>query len=271
MSGTGSEPQDRPAAVLAGRHALVTGASRGIGRAVALRLASMGASVSLVARDRDALAACERELAARGAGVATFAADVTDRAAVAEVVAEAERMLGRPSILVNNAGAAESAPFERTDAALLARMLEINLISVFGVTRAVLPRMRAAGYGRIVNVASTAGVTGYRYVTAYCAAKHGVVGLTRALALELAASGITVNAVCPGYTDTDLIAGAVRGIAAQTGRTQEEARAELVRVNPQGRLVVPAEVAAAVGWLCLPEAAAVTGQAIVIAGGEVMP
>jgi NAD(P)-dependent dehydrogenase (short-subunit alcohol dehydrogenase family) len=178
--------------------------------------------------------------------------------------------LEAPSVLVNNAGAAESAPFSRTDVDLLERMLAVNVKGAFLCTQAVLPAMLAAKYGRIVNIASTAGLTGYAYVSAYVAAKHALVGFTRALALETAKSGVTVNAVCPGFTDTDLVARSVQTIAAKTGRSPDEARAELAKTNPMGRLVTPQEVAAAVGFLCLPDAAAVTGQAIVVAGGEVM-
>ena len=178
--------------------------------------------------------------------------------------------LGAVDILVNNAGAAESAPFAKTGLDMLERMLAVNLKAAFFCTQAVLPGMLAAKAGRIVNIASTAGLTGYPYVSAYVAAKHALVGLTRALALETARSGVTVNAVCPGFTDTDLVARAVETITAKTGRSTEAARAELAKTNPMGRLVTPQEVASAVAYLCLPGAGAVTGQAIVVAGGEVM-
>jgi NAD(P)-dependent dehydrogenase (short-subunit alcohol dehydrogenase family) len=177
---------------------------------------------------------------------------------------------GRVDILVNNAGQAESAPLAKTDLALWQRMLAANLTGTFLCTREALPEMAARGAGRVVNVASTAGLVGYAYVAAYCAAKHGVVGLTRAAALECAKTGVTVNAVCPGYTETDIVAAAVANIVAKTGKSEAEARAALVARNPQGRMVQPAEVAAAVLWLCLPAAASVTGQAIAVAGGEVM-
>ena len=177
---------------------------------------------------------------------------------------------GPVAILVNNAGAAESAPFVRTSLALLRRMLEVNLIGTFLCSRAALPDMLEAGFGRIVNVASIAGLKGAAYVSAYCAAKHGVIGLTRALALETATKGITVNAVCPSYTDTDMTRAAVANIVAKTGRSAADAEMELVRKNPQGRLIRPEEVAATVLWLCAPGAEAITGQAIAVAGGEVM-
>jgi NAD(P)-dependent dehydrogenase (short-subunit alcohol dehydrogenase family) len=198
--------------------------------------------------------------------VAWQAVDVTDADSVAGAFARA----GAADILVNNAGQAASSPFMRTDAAMWQRMLDVNLTGAYHCIQAALPAMLDAGWGRIVNVASTAGLTGYRYVAAYCAAKHGLVGLTRALALELAAKGITVNAVCPGYTETDIVHEAVANIVRKTGRTESQARAELAAGNPQGRLVQPEEVAHAVAMLCMPAASAMNGQAIAVAGGEVM-
>jgi NAD(P)-dependent dehydrogenase (short-subunit alcohol dehydrogenase family) len=252
---------------LAGRHALVTGAGRGIGAAVAARLSALGASVTLVARTRAALEAA----AARCDGpTCVQCADVTDAGAVRAAFAAATRALGPVEILVNNAGAAESAPFARIDRAQWERMLAVNLTGVLNCIQAALPAMTNRGWGRIVNIASTAGLKGYAYAAAYCAAKHGVVGLTRALALETAKRGITVNAVCPGYTDTDLVAEAVASIRRQTGRSESEALAELTRGSPQGRLIRPEEVAHAVAWLCLPGSESITGQCIAVAGGEVM-
>ena len=248
---------------LHGKHAIVTGASRGIGLAIARTLAAQGARVTLMARDEDALAAAAGAI---GAAAGWQPLDVADPASVAAAFARA----GAADILVNNAGQAASAPFGRTDDALWQRMLDVNLTGVYRCIGAALPAMLDAGWGRIVNVASTAGLTGYRYVAAYCAAKHGLVGLTRALALEVAAQGVTVNAVCPGFTDTDIVRDAIANIVRMTGRTADEARAELAAGNPQGRLVRPDEVAHAVAWLCMPDAAALNGQAIAVAGGEVM-
>jgi NAD(P)-dependent dehydrogenase (short-subunit alcohol dehydrogenase family) len=248
---------------LSGKHAIVTGASRGIGLAIARKLHTHGARVTLMARDADALRAAALEL---GGATSWQVADVTDQASVLEAFARA----GAAAILVNNAGQASSSPFMKTDAALWQRMLDANLNGAFHCIQAALPAMLDAGWGRIVNVASTAGLTGYRYVAAYCAAKHGLVGLTRALALELASKGITVNAVCPGYTETDIVREAVANIARKTGRSPDAARAELAAANPQGRLVRPEEVAHAVAWICMPEAAAMNGQAIAVAGGELM-
>jgi NAD(P)-dependent dehydrogenase (short-subunit alcohol dehydrogenase family) len=192
--------------------------------------------------------------------------DVAD----ADAVRQAFGALPPVHVLVNNAGQAESAPVSRTSDALWERMLAVNLSGTFYCTRAVLDGMRQAGWGRVVNIASTAGQRGYAYVAAYAAAKHGVVGFTRSLALEVAAAGITVNAVCPGFTDTDMLARSVANIVEKTGRSEAEARAQLAALNPQRRFVTPDDVAASVAWLCTDGAAAVTGQSISVSGGEVM-
>jgi NAD(P)-dependent dehydrogenase (short-subunit alcohol dehydrogenase family) len=251
---------------LEGRHAVVTGGGSGIGRAVALALADAGASVSLIGRRREPL----EETAADLPRCHLAVGDVTDPEAMAQAIRSAEAAHGLVSILVNNAGMAESAPLARTDPAMVRRILAVNLEGVFNTTRIVLPGMVESGWGRVVNVASTAALKGMAYVSAYCAAKHGVIGMTRAVALETAATGVTVNAVCPGYTDTDLVDAAVARIHAKTGRDRDSIVAELIRDMPQRRLILPKEVAEVVRFLCRPDAGAMTGQAIAVAGGEVM-
>lgn len=248
------------------RHALVTGGGRGIGAAIALRLAADGFRVSVLGRRLDVVQA----LAAQAPDqLHAVAADVVDSAQVSAALAQARDRFGPVQVLVNNAGQAESAPFLKMDALLWKRMLDVNLTGTMLCTQGALPDMLTAGWGRIVNVASTAGQVGYAYVSAYCAAKHGVIGLTRSLALELATKGITANAVCPGYTDTDIVRQGIERVVAKTGRSAEAALAEFVKSNPQGRMVQPAEVADAVSWLCGASAGAVTGQAISVSGGEV--
>ncbi|OVZ62983.1 3-hydroxyacyl-CoA dehydrogenase [Pigmentiphaga sp. NML080357] len=253
---------------LDGKHALVTGGARGIGLAIARELLRQGAAVTLTGRDEAALDAAVATLAPLGIA-RRVRMDVADPASVGQGMADAARTAGRIDILVNNAGQAESAAVGKTDDALWARMLAVNLSGTFYCSRAVLPGMLEAGWGRIVNVASTAGLIGYTYTAAYCASKHGVVGLTRAMALEVAAKGVTVNAVCPGFTETDLGREAIANISARTGRSEAESKAALAAFNPQKRLVQPDEVANAAVWLCLPASAAMNGQAIAVAGGEV--
>jgi NAD(P)-dependent dehydrogenase (short-subunit alcohol dehydrogenase family) len=248
----------------ASAHALVTGGSRGIGREIARTLKLAGATVTIVGRHAATLEAA----LADGCADHMAVADVADQGALSIAIRNAA---GRQpiDILIANAGTAESAPFAKSDPALFRRMIDINFMGVVHAVQAALPAMKGRPYGRIVMIASTAGLKGYPYVSAYVAAKHAVVGLMRSLALELAPTNVTVNAVCPGFTDTDLVAGSIENIINKTGRSREQAAAELARHNPQGRLVTPKEVADAVIWLCGTGAAAVTGQAITVAGGEV--
>jgi NAD(P)-dependent dehydrogenase (short-subunit alcohol dehydrogenase family) len=247
----------------AGRHVVVTGGGKGIGLAIASAFSALGEMVSVVGRDGAALDAAVAQGKARRAIVA----DVTDAASVRAAVetAEGERPV---DILVNNAGGVETGPFRRLDDDVFERQFALNLMGTVRMTRAVLPGMVERGFGRIINIASTAGLKGYAYVSAYVTAKHAVIGFTRALALETAKQGVTVNALCPGYTDTDLVRQSVEKVRAKTGGTAEAVLAELTAANPQRRLIAPAEVAAAALWLASPEAASVTGQAIAIDGGE---
>lgn len=245
------------------RHAVITGGGSGIGAAVARQLLEQGLRVTLMGRSLERLRAQQQAL---GPEVGIQACDVGDEASVAAAFAAA----GPVDILVNNAGQVETAPLAKTSLESWQRLLNVNLTGTFLCSRAVLPGMSERGFGRIVNVASTAALKGYAYVAAYCAAKHGVLGLTRALALETVKKGVTVNAVCPGYTETEIVAQAVQTIMAKTGRTAEAARAELAAANPQGRLIQPEEVAATVAWLVGEGSASITGQAIAVAGGEVM-
>jgi NAD(P)-dependent dehydrogenase (short-subunit alcohol dehydrogenase family) len=247
---------------LTGRHAVVTGASRGIGAAIAARLAQLGAQTTLMGRDAQALK-CE---AAHSANAQAIICDVTDPEQVDRAFAEA-RARAPISILINNAGVAESAPFLRTTDAFLDRLMAVNVTSAFRCTRAALPSMIELGWGRVVNISSIAGLHGAAYITAYCASKHALVGFTRALAAETARQGITVNAVCPGYVDTELVHKAVGAIVAKTGITADKVVGEMIRHNPQGRLIRPEEVADTVAWLCGPDAGSVSGEAIAISGG----
>lgn len=252
---------------LAGRHAVVTGASRGIGAKIAAALVADGAQVSLLGRDEAQLARVRAELDPNR--TAAIVVDVTDPTSVRNGFAAARERFGAVRVLVNNAGQAASAKFLDTDEALWNRIMAVNVTGVVLCTQQALPDMLHAGFGRIVNIASTAGLRGGAYISAYVASKHAVIGLTRSLALEYAKQNITVNAVCPGYTDTDIARDAVAKIAAKTGRSEAEALETLVATNPQRRLIRPEEIAHTVTWLCRPGTESVTGQSIVIAGGEV--
>ena len=249
-------------------HALITGASRGIGASIAAALAADGIRVSLVGRDAATLAEVAAEL---GGAERAFpiVANVADAAAVRQAFAAARAQFGPVTILVNNAGQAAAAKFTDTDEALWHRIMGVNLTGTYLCTREAVPDMLQAGFGRIVNIASTAGLRGAPYISAYATSKHAVIGLTRSLALELATRNITVNAVCPGYTDTDIVKRAIDNIMKKTGRSESEAKATLTATNPQGRLISPMEVSNAVLWLCRPGTESVTGQSIVLSGGEV--
>jgi len=243
-------------------HAVVTGGGSGIGAAIAQELLAAGARVTLMGRNAERLQAQALVL-----GEASYqVVDISDEASVKAAFAA----VGAVDILVNNAGQVETAPLKSTSLELWQRMLNVNLTGTFLCSREVASGMAQRGWGRIINVASTAALTGYAYVAAYCAAKHGVLGLTRAMALELAKKGVSVNAVCPGYTETEIIERAVETLVAKTGRSAAEARAEFAASNPQGRLVQPQEVAATVLWLAQRSSASINGQAIAVCGGETM-
>lgn len=251
---------------LNGVHALITGGGAGIGAAVAARLHAAGCVLTLVGRNGERLQASAARF---GNDAVAATADVTDDTALEAAFARGRERFGDPAILVNNAGAAHSAPVKRTSRADFEAMLAVNLTAAFTASKLALPWMLECGFGRIVNVASTAGLKGYPYVSAYVAAKHGLVGLTRALALETAGKGVTVNAVCPGFTDTNLVRDSVGVIMDRTGLGEDEARSRLVANNPQGRLVQADEVADAVAWLCSRDVGMVSGVALPVAGGEI--
>jgi len=253
-----------PGSYFSNQHAVITGGASGIGEAIAERLAETGMRITLMGRNPERLSVTAGLL-----GAASQQVDITDPDSVRQGFSAAVQANGPISILVNNAGSAESSPFSKMDGEMWDRMLAVNLTGTYLCTSAVVDAMSSAGFGRIINIASTASLKGYAYVSAYCAAKHGVLGLTRALALEMARKGVTVNAVCPGFTDTDLVARSLDTIVESTGMSREQALAELVKSNPQGRLIQPQEVAETVVWLCGEHSGSITGQAIAVAGGEI--
>jgi len=250
--------------VLDGKHVLVTGGGSGVGAAIARALSNAGAAVTVSGRRRGPL----EDIAAQLPASFAVEADVTDEASVEAMYRAAQAAYGPVDIVVANAGTAESAPFVTTERDLWERMIAVNLTGVYLTWRHGLNQMADRGWGRLISVASTAGLKGYGYVAAYCAAKHGVVGLTRAVAVETAKSGITANALCPGFTETPMLQASIANIIAKTGKTEQAARAALAASNPQGRFIQPEEVAQAALWLCGPGSDAVTGQAISISGGE---
>jgi NAD(P)-dependent dehydrogenase (short-subunit alcohol dehydrogenase family) len=251
---------------LAGKHAMVTGAGRGIGAAIARGLAAAGARVSLLGRDEAALKSLADEL---GGDAAPLVADITKAAAVDQAFATARKRFGLVHLLINNAGQAASAKFTDTDEALWNRIFAVNLTGTYLCARQALPDMLRESFGRVINIASIAGLQGAPYISAYASSKHAVIGLTRSLALEYAAQNITVNAVCPGYVNTDMTRQTVANIVAKTGRSEREALDALLAANSQRRLIEAREVADTVMRLCGPGAESVTGQSIVLAGGEV--
>jgi len=250
---------------LDGRHALITGGGTGIGAAIAHALAGAGASVSIAGRRRAPL----EEVAASLKNAVAITADIT-RESDCEAMANAARKVHGPiDIVIANAGMADSAPVAKIDLARWRRTIDVNLTGAFLTVKSALAditRKHSGASGRVIFIASTAGLKGYPYFAAYCAAKHGVVGLARALSAELAPTGVTVNAICPGYTDTPLLANAVAKISAKTGRSVEDSRSTFARDNDEVRLITPEEVAQKVLWLCLPGADAINGQAISISG-----
>ena len=255
---------------LAGKCALVTGASRGIGRATALALAQAGCDVALAARGADELQQVADEIAATGRKAVVISCDVTDAAQVRRMVDETRAQLGGLDILVNNAGSAQSAKFLGHPDELWQRMLAMNLTSVYYVTKAAAPEMVAQHWGRIITIASVAGKVASRYTAAYTASKHGALGLVKAVALELAPTGVTCNAVCPGYVDTPMTDAAVANMVSRTGMSEADARTYLASTSPQKRLVTPEEVARVVTFLAQEGSGGITGQAINVDGGSFM-
>lgn len=249
----------------AGRTALITGGGRGIGRAIAERLARDGIEIIVMGRTEAEIVAVAREL--RGQAIAV---DLSSRASTDEALGKLASLAPRIDILVNNAGIAESLPLARSVDEMWDRQMEINATSAFRLCRALVPPMVDRGWGRVVNIASNAGLTGYRYSAAYCASKAAMIGMTRSLAVDLAKTGVTMNAVCPGWVETKMASEAVSRIVKTTGRSEADARTALEKMSPQGRMIAPEEVALVVGMLCEGGARGIHGQTIVVDGGQVM-
>ena len=256
---------------LKGQHALITGGSRGIGAAISNALAALGANISLLARDNKTLKIQSDHLESEfGVKVFSASTDITNEKEIESSFKKSVNTNGAIDILINNAGIGKSMPFHKMNLEFWKTTLDLNLTGTFLCTKQVYDTMRERGYGRIINISSTVGLRGYPYIAAYTASKHAVIGLTRTLALEAVKKGITVNAICPGYTETDLVSEAIDSIAKTSGRDKINIKTELENMSPMGRLVTPEEVAESAAWLCLPSSASITGQAIVIAGGSVM-
>jgi len=252
---------------LENQHALVTGGGRGIGLEITHQLLNQGAKVTILGRNQKTLDTITQNYPNNCFAIS---ADITNEQSVQNAIQLATAHFGPVHILVNNAGQAESAPFLKTDVAMLQRLLDVNLIGTMLCIQAVLPEMIKNNWGRIINIASTAGLTGYAYVSAYCASKHAVVGMTRALALELAKKGVTVNAICPGFTESDILKNSIASVMLKTGRSEADIRNEFATNNPQGRIIQPIEIANTVLWLCSENSGSIHGQTIPISGGEIL-